>query len=288
MPDACRCYIAAELGANHNGDPRIARQMIAAAAKCGVDAVKVQLRDLAAHPEWAGRIYTGPSSYGGTYLEHRRALELDRSELIDLADHAHALGLEVGASLWDESTIEVAFAMRCDWLKAPSACITDDSVMKTLEWAARWRGVPVVISIGMSTEAEVVHAIDGYDWPEGDRLTILSCTSAYPCANEDIHLDVLLLLQERWGHRARIGYSGHWAGIQVDAAAVALGARWAERHFTLNRTWRGTDHAASLEPHGMELLVRDIHVVEAARGRRRICVKPCEEAARAKLRRGVA
>lgn len=280
-----RCVIVAELGNNHNGDVDVAHRMIDAAADAGVDSVKLQMRDVWRNPpaEW-DRVYNGPNSYGQTYLEHRQALELDKGEYRKLVEHAHARGIQCGASIWDCASLETAMVADVDWLKAPSALITNGSVMGCLEWAAIQHGYPIVISCGMSTEGEVRRAVEGYAWPDRDKLTLLHCTSAYPCDNRDVHLVTMSILRGEWGHLARIGISGHWCGIQIDAAAVALGAEFVERHFSLNRTWRGTDHAASLEPHGLECLVRDVRAVEEAMGEPKIQVLPCEQEPRRKLR----
>lgn len=281
-----RTRIVAEIGNNHNGDVAIAHRMIDAAADAKVDSVKLQIRDVWLNPpaEWADRLYNGSNSYGQTYLEHRRALELERSEYASVVAHAHDRGLECGASIWDAQSLGVAMAIGVDWLKAPSALITTEPVMRALEWAAIYHGFPIVLSCGMSTEGEVRRAVEDYAWPGRDKLTLLHCTSAYPCENRDVHLVTMAFLRAAWGDRAQIGISGHWCGIQIDAAAVALGAEMIERHMTLSRVWKGTDHAASLEPHGLECLVRDVRAVEDAMGEAKIQVLACEEGPRRKLR----
>ena len=133
----------------------------------------------------------------------------------------------------------------------------------------------------MSTGAEVEDAVSLFN--RGFKRTILHCTSTYPCANEDVHLEAMRTLQRKYPD-CKVGISGHWRGIQIDAAAVALGAEVIERHMTLDRTMKGTDHAASLEPAGLAKWVRDVRAVEAAMGSPDIQVLPCEESARRKLR----
>lgn len=278
-----RCYIVAEIGCNHCGNVETALRMVEAAADAGVDAVKLQLRDMSHPPEsWATKPYSGPHSYGETYLEHRRALELSEREYRRIVELAHKLGIGCGASIWDTGSFARSWRICVDWLKAPSARLTDEELLDQLEFAAVHRDVHVVLSTGMSTEAEVAKALSR-DWPV-DRTTVLMCTASYPCGNEDVNLLRLKTLQDRFWSVARIGVSGHWCGIQIDAAAVAMGAVMVERHFTLNRTWKGTDHAASLEPAGLAKLVRDIRAVEDAMGTPELRVLECEKSAREKLR----
>lgn len=277
-------YVIAELGCNHCGSVEKALEMVDVAADCGVDAVKIQIRDLSlAPPDWADRVYVGPHSYGATYLDHRKALELDLGEYKEIVLASHARGIEIGASLWDSGGFAMAFECGVDWLKVPSAMLTNDVILGQLQWAAQYKGVPAYISTGMSTGEEVRHAVRDFDWPKG-MLTLFMCTASYPCDNEQINLRRLRTLQELYGDVAEIGVSGHWKGIQIDVCAFGMGARVFERHFTLDRTLKGSDHPASLEPTGLQKLVRDLHACEAALGSAELRVLECEESARAKLR----
>lgn len=272
--------IIAEIGCNHQGNFAIACDMINEAIRCGVPAVKLQKRDLSSiqNPH---RPYTGPHSFGDTYGEHRAALEFSLDQHIALSRIARTKGAMYGLSVWDEMTLAQIFASDSGWLdfiKIPSALASNvdfiDSAANT--------GKPLIISFGMSTKAQVMAA--GLVSLTKNRDTYaLQCTSAYPCDNNQINLRVIPWLKSvlPW---AGVGLSGHHRGIQIDAAAVALGATIIERHFTLDRTSKGTDHAASLEPHGLAALVRDVHAVEEAMGTDEKTVLDCERPALEKLR----
>jgi len=265
-----------EIGANHQGKVELALRLVRLAASLGVDCVKGQLRDLDAYRHRT-EPYSGPHAFGPTYYEHRCALELPMEAHHRLAEAAREAGAEYSVSVWQASRVADAVALGARWLKIPSACLTD---LELLAEAGR-TGLVVLLSTGMSTGQEVADALRHL--PE-DRTVPLVCTSAYPCAPEDVHL---WRLHDHVIRRAEsCGVSGHWVGIHIDPAAVALGARIIERHITLDTTWRGTDHAASLGPHGMSLWVRAVRAAEASLGRQSLQVLECEQAARAKLRGG--
>ncbi len=273
-----RCKLVAEIGANHQGVPEVAHRLVTMAARAGVDCCKGQMRDLAAHPEWKAQPYVGPQSFGATYYEHRAALELPLDVHLNLRHAASAAGCDYGVSVWDaRSARRVVESGGWTWVKIPSAALTDHELSRALCDS----DLLVILSTGMSTEREVDDATGILDAGAAGRYMLLLCTSAYPCANEDVHLSRLETLAE---YGVPVGVSGHWPGIQIDAAAVEAGARLIERHVTLDRTMRGTDHAASLGPRGVETWVRDVRAVEAARGTPGLRVLPCEVAARAKLR----
>lgn len=272
-----RCYLVAEIGQNHQGDPAIARELIHTAKLCGVDAVKSQKRELAAllSPEEQSRPYTSPHAFGATYGEHRRRLELGREAWADLFAYARELGITLFASPWDLPSATLLRELGCPIFKIPSAAVTN---LPLLEEIARY-GRPVILSTGMSTIEEIDAAVAVLS---GSELTLLQCTSAYPVESSAVNLRAMQTLAERYGRP--VGLSGHHRGIAIDAAAVALGACLLERHFTLDRTMKGTDHAASLEPPGLSKLVRDVRAVEAALGSGEKAVLECERAARDKLR----
>jgi N-acetylneuraminate synthase len=251
--------------------------MIHIAKWAGVDDVKIQIRNVVnTPPEWDVP-YDNPHSYGATYTDHRRHLELSADEYRKIVSTAHSLRLGCGASVWDVPSVQTALDVGVDWLKIGSPCLTNIALLEAVAQSKK----PKILSTGMSTEEEIVQAVNilGKDYD----LTILHCTNSYPCSNENVHLAVMDRLRYLFP-QAPIGISGHWEGIQIDAAAVALGATMIERHYTLNRSWRGTDHKASLEPDGLRRWVRDVRVVEQAIGEPKIQVLPCEEPARKKLR----
>ncbi len=278
---ADRCYVIAEIGQNHQGEISLAKELLHSAKLCGVDAVKSQKRDIMEllTPEERARPYDSPNAFGPTYGEHRAALELSRDEYAELFDYARAIGIDFFASPWDVSSARLLDELGCPLFKVASASLTHQRLLDAIVAT----GKPVVLSTGMSTLAEIDAAVARLSASE---LYILQCTSAYPASFDSIHLRTMQTLKERYGHT--VGLSGHHKGIAVDAAAVALGARIIERHFTLDRTWKGSDHAASLEPSGLAKLVRDVRAVEASLGLAEKDVLECELPARSKLRGSVA
>src|SRR6202011_400296 len=196
---------------------------------------------------------------GATYGEHRLRLELAETEWQRLRDLATGLGLEFMGSAWDRGSADLLEALETPAIKTPSAVLTD---LDLLEYIAR-KGRPMIVSTGMSGLEEVDQAVERI-LRHTDRLILLQCTSAYPSEFADINLRVMDTYADRYG--VLVGYSGHERGIAVSAAAATLGACVIERHFTKDRTLPGPDHAASLEPIGLEKLVRDIRHIEAAMG----------------------
>lgn len=270
------CYLIADGGVNHNGDVEIAKRLIGMVARAGADACKFQRRDLSAllSQQAAAQPYSGPFSFGATYRAHRAALELPDEAWRTLLACAKAEGVTLLASAWDEPS--VAFV---DWLglpaiKLPSAGLTDLRLLR----AAAQTGRPLLISTGMSDLAEVAQAVAAVAaCPE---VVLLHCCSSYPAEYADINLRVMDTLRQ-FGRD--VGYSGHERGLAPSLAAVAMGACVVERHVTMDRTLPGPDHAASLEPKGLALLVRDVRHIEAAMGERIKRVLEVERPIRAKL-----
>jgi sialic acid synthase SpsE len=272
-----RCYVIAEIGQNHQGDVEIAKELIRQAKICGAHAVKSQKRDIRSMltPDEYRRPYNSPHSFGATYGEHREALELTRGEYAELLVFARKMGIELFSSPWDIPSAELLHRLGMRLFKVPSACVTHIPLLRTLASFKK----PVLLSTGMSSLDEIDAAAQAL----GDSLAaVLQCTSAYPCDFNDVNLRSMDTLRRRYG--VPVGLSGHHRGIAVDAAAVALGARVIERHFTLDRTMKGSDHAASLEPPGLSRLVRDLQAVEKALGSDEKQVLPCEMPSLEKLR----
>ena len=276
------CYFIAEAGVNHNGDPALARQLVQVAADARADAVKFQKRsidDLLTR-EAREMPYLKPHSFGATYGEHRRRLELCEADWFDLRDRATALGLEFLGSAWDRPSVDLMVRLEAPAIKLPSAMVTD---VDLLDYAARMDR-PVILSTGMSRLEEVDEAVNTV-LRRTDQLILLQCTSTYPSEFEDLHLRVMHTYRERYG--VLVGYSGHERGIAVTEAAAVLGACLVERHFTLDRTLPGPDHAASLEPIGLAKLVRDIRHIEAALGSPEKRLLPSELPVRERLAKSV-
>jgi N-acetylneuraminate synthase/sialic acid synthase len=275
-------FVVAEIGLNHNGDTKLAEQLVRAAVTAGADAVKFQKRNpraLLTRAQYDSP-YTGGNSFGATYGEHREALELSVAELRHLADVAHDLGVTFFASPWDLPSVSACEELAVPLYKIASADVTN---VPLIEAVANTRK-PVFMSTGMSTEEEVATAVDTIR-AHHEQLVLLSCVSTYPAEFEEVNLAVMRWLRDRFD--CLVGYSGHERGIAVSAVAVGLGACVIERHFTLDRTMKGPDHAASLEPPGLTRLVRDIRAVETALGSPGLRVAERERTVRAKLAKSV-
>lgn len=282
------CVVVAEIGCNHGGSMQTAKRLIDACAWAGALVVKGQKRDLASMPDAVrDRSYEGPHSFGRTYGEHRAALELSWEQHDELRQYAAARGISYSVSVWDLPTMRQARDWQPAWLKIPSACAADLEMLSE----ATTLPCPLVVSFGMSDWQDVIRATRML-YGGGSRpptAYALHCTSSYPCEHVDAHLRVIEtmrrgLLEDHPGTWSGVGVSGHWRGIQLDAAAVALGACIVERHVTLDRAAKGTDHAASLEPDGLRRLVRDLAAVVEAMGRPEKRVLDCEREAIEKLR----
>jgi sialic acid synthase SpsE len=256
-----RTLIIAEIGQNHQGEMEIAKELIRQAKLSGADAVKSQKRDIATllTPEEYARAYTSRHAFAPTYGKHREYLELSRDQYEELRDFAHGLGICFFSSPWDVPSAQLLHDIDMPWFKVPSACLTHHVLLEELVSY----GKPIIVSAGMSTLDEIDAAMKVLE-PAGD-VYLLQCTSSYPSEFGDINLRVIPALAQRYPW-ATVGFSGHHRGIAVDVAAVTLGARVIERHFTLDRTMKGSDHAASLEPPGIARLVRDVRATELALG----------------------
>ncbi|MFT4124598.1 MAG: N-acetylneuraminate synthase family protein [Microbacteriaceae bacterium] len=270
-------YVIAEIGLNHNGDVGIAKRLVDVAADAGAQAVKLQKRTPAiSTPEHMKGVRRETPWGTMTYLEYRHRVELDREQYVEIGDHATVRGLDWFASPWDEEAVDFLEDLGVVAHKVASACVTDLPLLERI--AAT--GKPVILSTGMSTLAEIDAAVAVLD---PDRLVLLHATSSYPMPANEANLRTIQTLRGRYG--VPVGYSGHEPGLQISLAAVALGAVAVERHVTLDRTMWGSDQAASLEPHGLETLVRDIRIIEQALGDGVKRVFPGELAPLAKLRR---
>lgn len=250
------CYFIAEAGVNHNGDVEIAKQLVSVAARAQADAVKFQKRrvkDILIMDALA-RPYAGPNSLGSTYGEHRERLELSEDNYGELAQHARQLGITFLASVWDKRSADFVESLDVPAFKIPSADLTN---LPLLQYVAQ-KDKPMIVSTGMSTLEEIREAVDTIR-KHNEQLILLQCVSTYPCEVGEVNLRVMETLRREFN--VLVGYSGHEkAGFAVTEAAVALGAVVVERHFTVDRTMPGPDHAASLEPLGLERLI--IHIRE--------------------------
>ena len=281
--DNCPCYIVAEIGLNHNGKLEIAKKLIKEAIKAGADAVKFQKRniDKLLIKEWINKPYSGQNSFGNTYGEHRRNLELSDDDWYKLAEYSEKLGLDFLASAWDIGSADFLEKLDVPAYKIASADVTN---LPLLEHIAK-KKKPVILSTGMSTIEEIDEAVETIE-KYTNGLIILHCISAYPFDDQYANLNVIKTLKERY--RYPIGYSGHEkSGHVITLGAVALGACLVERHFTLDHTMRGPDHVASLEPHGLASLVESIRKQEKAFGSPKKDILDIELPVREKLAKSI-
>ncbi len=276
------CFVVAEIGNNHQGDILIARDMLHAAAESQVNAVKFQKRDNCAllTKEGLNAPYNGPNSFGKSYGAHRAALELTIEEMAELKELSEKLGMVFFASAWDRPSMVQMHELDVELLKVCSADLVNIPMLRQ----AGAMNLPVILSTGMSSLEEVDIAIAELKRFH-DQIILLHCNSSYPCPEEEIRLPVMQALKDRYGYI--VGYSGHEAGLGPSLAAVAMGACVVERHMTLDRTMRGTDHQASLEPEDFTRLVSMIREVERTLVSREKVVTPKEKATADKLRKSI-
>jgi N-acetylneuraminate synthase len=259
--------IVAEIGCNHKGDIEIAKEMIGIAATfCKADAVKFQKRnprELLA-PEKYDAPHPNPMhAYGDTYGAHREFLEFSVEQHRELIDWCQQYKIEYSTSVWDLTSAREIAALQPRFIKIPSA---SNLLFEMLGYLCDHFGGQIHLSLGMTTRQEEDEIVTFFERRGRNRdLVLYACTSGYPVSFDDLCLLEISRLIEKFGSRVcEIGFSGHHLGIAADVAAVTLGAAWVERHFTLDRTWKGTDHAASLEPDGLRRLVRDLRNVSRA------------------------
>ncbi len=280
--------IIAEIGCNHKGDMQIAKELIhTAATYCKADVVKFQKRcnrELLSPDEYDAPHPNPVNSYGATYGEHREFLEFTLEQHRELQEYCRECGIEYSTSVWDLTSAKEICSLQPKLIKVPSACNLNKAMLEYL--CDEFNG-EIHLSLGMTTKAEIEQIVCFFEEKGRNKdLILYNCTSGYPVPFDDVCLLELSWLRETYADRVGgIGFSGHHLGIAVDSAAVALGAEWIERHFTLDRTWKGTDHAASLEPDGVRKLVRDCKAVYKALTYKREEILDIEKVQRNKLKK---
>jgi N-acetylneuraminate synthase len=280
-------YVIAEIGCNHKGDIEIAKELIKVAKIfCNVDAVKFQKRnnkELLTKKQY-NQPHPNPSnSYGDTYGAHREFLEFDVNQHAVLKQYCEDIGITYSTSVWDVTSAKEITSLNPCFIKIPSAC---NNNLKMLEWLCENYKGELHISTGMTTKNEIEDLVQLFKKHNRNKdLVLYNCTSGYPVPFEDVCLlDIKLLLEKYKDEVKHIGFSGHHLGIAVDVAAFTLGANIIERHYTIDRTWKGTDHAASLEPMGLRKLSRDLKAVYKALSYKSQDVLPIEQVQRNKLK----
>lgn len=252
-------YVIAEVGINHNGSVEIAKKLISEAAAAGCDAVKFQKRTpelCVPKDQW----YLERDTPWGrmTYIDYRHKIEFGKAEYEEIDFHCKLRGIDWFASCWDEEAVDFMEKFDTPVYKMASASLTDFALISKVKST----GKPYILSTGMSTMNEITSAVDKFGT---DKLLIAHSTSAYPCPPKELNLKMINTLQQMYPE-VPVGYSGHETGLSPTVMAVVLGACFVERHFTLDRAMWGSDHAASVEPQGMQRLVRDIRDFEIAIG----------------------
>uniref|UniRef100_A0A3B4WLC7 N-acetylneuraminate-9-phosphate synthase n=1 Tax=Seriola lalandi dorsalis TaxID=1841481 RepID=A0A3B4WLC7_SERLL len=260
------CFIIAEIGQNHQGDIEIAKKMIKMAKDCGADCAKLQKSELEYKfsKRALERPYNSKHSWGKTYGEHKRHLEFSHDQYRELKIYATEIGIFLTASGMDE----------CKFRSQNVSNVSLES------WMA-----PMVVSTGMQS-METIRRVYKTVKEHNQNFTLLQCTSAYPLDPKDVNLSVIAEYQKEFPD-VPIGYSGHEQGICITVAAVAMGAKVVERHVTLDKTWKGNDHEASLQPTELADLVRAIRQVEVAMGSPVKLMLPCEKSCHDKLGKSV-
>lgn len=270
-------YVIGEIGINHNGDVENAKKLIDVAVEAGCQAVKFQKRtpEISTPKDQRDKIRQTP--WGEmTYLDYKYKVEFEDAEYAQIAEYAAAQGIQWFASPWDVPSVTFLEKFDVPVHKVASASVTDVELLQALKET----GKPIILSTGMSTLEMIDTAVEILG---KENLIILHSTSTYPLPPEEANLRTIHTLQERYG--VPVGYSGHETGLQISLGAVALGAVAVERHITLDRAMWGSDHASSLEPKGLEALVRDIRILGEAMGDGEKRVMPGEEAPMSRLRR---
>ena len=251
------CFIVAEIGINHNGDVDLAKRLISVALAAGCDAVKFQKRtvDVVYSPEELAKPRENP--FGPTNGDLKYGLEFEQEEYAEIDAFCKSLKMLWFASPWDEGSVDFLERLNIPVYKIASASLTDDKLLRHI----RATGRPIILSTGMSTYAQIDHAVEVLG---KDDLILMHATSTYPASYPELNLRAIPTMAERYN--VPIGYSGHETGIPTSVCARCMGPAAVERHITMDRAMWGSDHAASLEPNGISRLVRDIRLWEQAKG----------------------
>lgn len=276
-------FMIAEIGINHNGQFELAKRLIKEAKDAGADAVKFQKRtpQEILIKKWLEKPYTSPHAYAQTYGEHRKKLELSEKDYYRLKKYADDLGILFFASVWDFKSADFMESLDVAAYKIPSADVIN---LPLLEYVAK-KDRPVLLSTGMNTIEEIDEAVKTI-LKYNSRLIIFHCVSLYPCPEEKIDLNFMNVLRERY-KPLPVGYSGHEMGYLPTLTAVAMGAQIIERHFTLDKTMKGSDHAASLEPQEFKKLIENIRKIEKIRGKAEKIIYPELKPLREKLAKSI-
>ena len=271
------CYVIAEIGINHNGDIEIAKELIKKAKDAECDAVKFQKRTVEIVYTKEELEKTRENPFGNTNGDLKRGLEFSQGQYAVINEYCKEIGIDWFASPWDEDSVDFLEQYDVPCYKIASASLTDDGLLQHIKKT----GKPIIMSVGMSTEAEVEHAVEVLG---SENLILLHTVSTYPAKVENVNLKAIETLNKKYPD-IPIGYSGHETDEVVTLAAAVMGACVIERHFTLDRDMWGSDQKASIEPEELSKLVKNIRTIEKAIGTGKIeCIEE-EIPVKEKLRR---
>jgi len=251
------CYVIAEIGINHPADTAPQTRHLPGGGPAGPHAVKFQKRTVDIVYTEKELATPRPNPWGDTNGDLKRGLEFGAEEYDEIANFCRSVKIDWFVSPWDEKSVDFMEKYDTPVYKIASASLTDDNLLKHV----RATGKPVFASTGMSTYAEIDHAVEVLGKKD---LILMHTTSTYPAKYEQLNLRAIPAMAERYG--TPVGYSGHETGIPTTVAAAVLGACCVERHITMDRAMWGSDQSASLEPNGISRLVRDIRLVEQSMG----------------------
>ena len=272
-------FIIAEIGNNQNGDMKIAKQLIDEAHKCGANSVKFQTKDIeTAFPqELLNKNYEGPNSFGKTYREHKQFIELNIDQLSELKKYSEDKNLIFFSTPFDIISLKKLEKLNMEIYKISSFHVTDLGLVEAIASKKK----PVIMSTGMSTIEEIDTAVEILKKYKVNYL-IMHCVSSYPADPKDLNLGAINVLRKRYD--CLVGYSGHETSANIAPSVVLYNACAIERHFTLDRSMKGPDHALSLEPAGMDILVKRSKIIFDAKGKEEKFVTESELKARKKFR----
>jgi N-acetylneuraminate synthase len=273
-------HVIAEIGINHDGSFEIAKQLIAAAKEAGADSVKLQKRLPKVSVPKAMWDIQKETPWGDveSYLAYKEHMELSPRQCGDLWRYAKSIGIPLFWSVWDLPSVDEVLCFEAPYIKIPSAKATDKILLRYVK--EQHGNTRIIVSTGMCTMEEVEEIV-AYLYDENP--IIMACTSTYPSPKEELNLRTVRTYKAMWPD-LDIGWSGHEVGLATTVATVAMGATFIERHITLDRSRKGTDHAASVEPNGFRRLIDDARAVDAAMGDGVKRVMPGERAPMLKLR----
>lgn len=280
-------YVIAEAGCNHMGSMEIAHDLIKTAAYyCKADAIKFQKRcpkELLTEEQYNAPHPNPVNSYGDTYGAHREFLELTVEQHAQLKAWCEECGIVYSTSVWDMTSAKEIASLNPEFIKIPSACNTH---FEMLQWLCDNYQGEIQLSFGMTSHEEEEQIVQLFEKNgRAKDLVLFNCTSGYPVPYADVCLLEISRMRQAYEHRVKaIGFSGHHLGTAVDVAAYTLGAHIVERHYTIDRTWKGTDHAASLEPQGIRQLVDDLSAAHQALTYKSAEILPIEQVQRDKLK----